>query len=141
MKSILKIITVACTAIAFAACNKVDDLPFYKSGNSGTLSASSLLIAPAVADSNKTSLTLNWTLPSHSADSNTIKYVIEIDSTGRNFSKAYTKTIVGKLNTSFLAKELNAILLGFGFAYDKAYDMDIRLISSYANNNERLASR
>ena len=140
MKSILKIITVACIAIAFAACNKVDDLPFYKSGNSGTLSASSLLIAPVVADSNKTSLTLNWTLPSHSADSNTIKYVIEIDSTGRNFSKAYTKTIVGKLSTSFLAKELNAILLGFGFAYDKAYDMDIRLISSYANNNERLAS-
>lgn len=140
MKSLLKIFTFVCVAVAFASCNKVDDLPFYKSGDPGVLSASSLLIAPAVADSNSTALTLNWTLPSHSIDSTAVKYVVEIDSAGRNFSKAFTKTVTGILGTSFLAKELNAILLGFGFAYDKAYDIDMRVISSYANNNEKLAS-
>ena len=140
MKSILKLITFACIIIAFAACNKVDDLPLYSTGTAGTLTASSLLVAPVVADSNKTALTLNWTMPTHSADSNTLKYVVEIDSVNRSFSKAYRKTISGKLSTTFLAKELNAILLDLGFAYDKAYDMEIRLISSYANNNERLAS-
>lgn len=126
--------------LAFAACNKVDDLPYYKAGTSATLSASSTSIAPKVADSNTVALTLNWTLPSHSTDTNQIRYVIEIDSTGRNFSGAYRKTEIGALTTSFLAKELNAILLGMGFAYDKAYDMDFRVISSYNNNNERLAS-
>jgi len=140
MKSILKFLTVAFVAVAFSACNKVDDLPLYGAGNSGALSASSLTIAPVVADSNKTALTLNWTLPTHSIAANKIKYIIEIDSTGRNFSKAYSKTITDSLSTSFLAKELNAILLGFGFAYDRAYNMDVRVISSYPNNNERLAS-
>ncbi|MDO9375870.1 MAG: SusE domain-containing protein [Ferruginibacter sp.] len=140
MKSIFNIITAACLTLAFAACNKVDDLPFYKTGTSATLAASTTTIAPKVADSNSVALTLNWTLPDHSTDTNRIKYVVEIDSTGRNFSASYRKTEVGKLTTSFLAKELNAILLGMGFAYDKAYDMDIRVISSYNNNNERLAS-
>ncbi len=140
MKSYLNILLVACLSIAVASCNKVDDLPFYPSGSAGTLTASSLVVAPPVADSNSTALTLNWSLPTHSLDSSVIKYVVEIDSTGRNFSKAVSKTVVGKLNTTFLAKELNAILLGFGFAYDRAYDMDIRVTSSYPNNNERLAS-
>ncbi len=140
MKSILKTITFACIILAFTACNKIDDLPLYSSGTAGSLSASSLVVAPVVADSNKTALTLNWTLPTHSADSNSLKYVVEIDSVGRNFSKAYRKIISGTLSTAFLAKELNAILLDFGFAYDKAYDMEVRMISSYANNNERLVS-
>jgi hypothetical protein len=140
MKPIFKILTAAFMVLAFAACNKVDDLPYYTSGTAGTLTASAASVAPVVADSNKVALTLNWTLPSHSTDTSKIRYVIEIDSSGKGFTNAYRKTEIGRLTTSFLAKELNAILLGFGFAYDKAYDMDIRVISSYNNNNERLSS-
>ena len=107
MKRILKIITAACLTLAFAACNKVDDLPYYKTGTAATLTASTQTVAPVVADSNKVVLTLNWSLPDHSTDTNRIKYVIEVDSTGRNFSKASRKTEVGKVTTSFLAKEPN----------------------------------
>src|SRR5688500_2975630 len=109
MRPIFKIIMAACVTLAFAACNKVDDLPFYKTGNAATLSASSLTVAPAVADSNNVALTLNWTVPEHSTDTSKIKYVVEIDSSGRNFSQAYRKTVLASLSTSFLAKELNAI--------------------------------
>jgi starch-binding outer membrane protein SusE/F len=65
---------------------------------------------------------------------------VQIDSSGRNFSKAVTKEIIGSRSYSLLAKELNAIMLAWGFDYNKAYGLDMRVISSYSNNNERLVS-
>jgi hypothetical protein len=125
----------------FAACNKVDDLPFYQNGIAPVLSASSSVVAPVAADSSKTALTLNWTYPNHAvSDPNSIKYIIEIDSAGKNFTKSYTKIVTGALNTSFTGKELNDILLGKGYAFGVPVDMDIKVTSSYANNNERIAS-
>jgi hypothetical protein len=54
----------------------------------------------------------------------------------RNFSKKVTFVVNKDLSKTFLAKEINAILLGFGFAYNQPVDMDVRVTSSYANNNE-----
>src|SRR5450432_4550544 len=114
-------------AAIFSACDKVADLPSYQLGTTPVLSASVVTVAAVPADSNKTALTLSWTFPKYANDSATTKYVIEIDSTGRNFSKAVAKTVVGPLSTSYSAKELNNILLGYGFNYNVAYDMDVRL--------------
>lgn len=122
------------------ACHKVDDLPHYDNGSAPVLTASSATVAPAPADSNNVALTLNWTYPDYATDTNNIKYVVEIDSTGKNFAKASTKQIIGTLSTSFLAKELNTMLLGFGYAFNKPVDMDVKVTSSYVNNNEKLAS-
>jgi hypothetical protein len=127
-------------AVCFAACEKVGNLPFYQQGTATVLSSSTTTVAAAPADSNKTALTLNWTSPKYSVDSSTVKYIIEIDSSGRNFSKAVSKIITGALATSFTAKDLNTILLGYNFSFGVAYDMDIRVTSSYANNNELLRS-
>ncbi len=125
----------------FTACEKkVDNLPFYPSGTSAVLSSSTPTVAAAPADSSKTALTLSWTNPKYATDSATAKYIVEIDSSGRNFAKAVNRIITGSLSTSFTAKELNAILLGYGFSFGVAYDMDIRVTSSYANNNEQLKS-
>ncbi|HEX8356087.1 MAG TPA: hypothetical protein VF610_01685, partial [Segetibacter sp.] len=38
------------------------------------------------------------------------------------------------------AKELNNMLLGYGYPFNVAVGMDVRVTSSYANNNERIAS-
>jgi len=127
-------------AVLFSACDKVGSLPVYMPGAASTLSASATTIAPAVADSNKTVLTLNWTNPSYSVDSSTVKYIVEIDSSGRNFSKEVTRVLTGTRTISFTAKDLNNILLGFGFAYNTTYNVDIRVTSSYSNNNEQLKS-
>ncbi|MFX4470391.1 SusE domain-containing protein, partial [Acinetobacter baumannii] len=73
----------------FVACEKkVDPLPNYLPGTAVTLTASPTTITPAVADSDKVGLTLSWTNPNYSVDSSTVKYVIDIDSSGRNFAKA-----------------------------------------------------
>src|SRR5205085_1039964 len=56
------------------------------------------------------------------------------------FANAISKTVTGADSASFTAKELNDIALGFGFAFNTAYSMDIRLVSSYANNNDQKTS-
>ncbi len=140
MKYLIKLLLASLVVSGFIACKKVADLPFYANGNAPTLTASAANIAPIPADSNQTALTLSWTYPSYATDSNSIKYVVEIDSAGGNFSKAASRTVTGELSTTYTAKELNEILLGYGFAFGVAKNMQVRLVSSYANNNEQLAS-
>jgi hypothetical protein len=76
----------------------------------------------------------------YAADTSSFKYVISIDSTGRNFSKEVTRTVIGNRGFSLLGKELNALLLNYGFALGTGYDLDIKVASSYGNNNERYES-
>jgi hypothetical protein len=131
---------VAIGSVILTACEKAQSLPLYGSGTSTVLSASSANIAPLPADSNKTALTLNWTAPNHATQPESIKFTIEIDTTGKNFSKPFTRIVSGVLSTSFIAKELNNYLLSRGYAFNVAVDMDIKVTSSYANNNERISS-
>jgi hypothetical protein len=138
MKHISKFLFSALMIVTiFAACDKADDAPLYGLGSTPTLNASATTVAAVAADSNKVGLTLSWTNPKYATDSATEKYIVEIDSTGRNFSKAISKTVTGALTTSFTNKELNTILLGYGFAFNTAYDVDVRVTSSYGNNNEQ----
>ena len=141
MKHTLKIFS-ALVALAFiaASCDKVKDLPKYEPGTTPLLTASANTLAPAPADSNNSVITFSWTNPGFSTDTATAKYVLQIDSTGKDFSKAASRTLTGKYNTSFTAKELNTILIGFGFLFNRAYDVDIRLIASYGNNNDQKVS-
>jgi len=126
----------AVIAFAFTACHKVDDLPNYGKGTAVTLSSSVSAVAPAPADSNNKVLAFTWTNPKYAQDSSLYKFVLQIDSAGRGFSKGYTKTIIGHLSDTFVAKDLNAILVNFGFAFNTQYTIDVRVTSSYGNNNE-----
>ena len=123
-------------AVAFGSCDKAADLAVASNGTAPTLMISSNAIAPAPADSNNIAASFTWTTPNYSQDSSLYKYIIQIDSAGRNFSKAISKTLVGSRNATFTAKELNIIALGYGFNFNTPYDMDARIISSYGNNNE-----
>jgi starch-binding outer membrane protein SusE/F len=128
-------------AFAFTACEKADKLPFYGEGTAATLSASATTIAPPPADSNKVALTLNWTDPKYAQSPSLYKFIIQMDSTTRGFgSKAASFEVTGALTKDLIAKELNGILLGWGFEFNKAYDVDVRVISSYGNNNEQKTS-
>lgn len=141
MKNLMKLILLSgVVALLYTACDKVDDLPYYDQGNAVQLSTSVTTLAPPASDSNKTVLSLSWTYPNYATDSSNMKYVVEIDSTGKNFAKAATKVVLKSLSASFTAKELNNILLAKGYAFNVPVDMDVRVISSYANNNERLMS-
>ena len=141
MKKFIKsIIAVFAVALTILSCDKAKDLAAFNNGSAVALSSSAAAVAPAPADSNKTAITFSWTNPKYAQDSASYKYIVQIDSTGRNFAKAYQITVTGALSTSMLSKEINAVALSFGFAFNVAYDMDVRVISSYGNNNERYYS-
>jgi starch-binding outer membrane protein SusE/F len=137
IKNIVAILFIGC---AIASCDKSNDLMVASNGNAVTLSSSVATLVPLPADSNKISLTFNWTSPNYAQETSLYKYVLQIDSAGRNFSKAASKTFTGILTTSFTAKDINSIALAYGFNFNVAYDMDARVISSYGNNNEQYTS-
>ncbi len=121
------------------ACSKMTNA-YYHQGSTPNVQTSTMSVAPATADSLKNVLAVSWTNPNYSTDSASVLYTIQIDSSGRNFAKAMSWTVTGVRSDSFLAKQLNTLALGFGFNYNVASNLDVRVISSYANNNEQLMS-
>lgn len=141
MKNILKpIFSAALVVTFFAACDKVGDLPFYENGSPVTLSSDVDAIAPTPDDAENIVVTFSWTDPAYATKAETVKYIVQIDAAGNNFAHPAEKTVSGELETSFTGEEINEILLGYGYAFNVAYDMEVRVISSYANNNDRLFS-
>jgi len=147
MKNNLKFISaLLALVVVFSACNKadnltkVDALPVYQLGTSPVLSSSTATVALMLADTVRPVINFSWTNPKYSNDSASTKYILEIDSTGKNFAKENTKTVIGLLSTSLSGRDLNGILLNLGFRLGVAQTIDVRLISSYNNNNERYMS-
>jgi hypothetical protein len=142
MKIINKL-TVAALAgfMALAACEKGDKLPYYDYGTVPVLSSSASTLAPPAGDSNKAVLSLTWTDPQYNNVEGTTKYIVQIDTAGRNFAKAVTREVIGTRSYSFIGKELNSILLdNLGFQFGKPGTIEARVISSFSNNNQRLNS-
>jgi len=145
MKYISKILAASLMLLlAFSACKKIDisesaaGLPVYEPGVSPVLSSSVTTVAPALADSNNAVITFTWTDPKYATDISNTKFVLMIDSAGKNFGAvSNTKTVNGVLTTSLTGRELNAYLLNIGFKVGVAQTIDVILVSSYKNNNDR----
>jgi starch-binding outer membrane protein SusE/F len=141
MKLINKTLSLfAATALLLTSCEKAEELASFANGTATVLSSPTATVAPIASDSNKVSAIFNWTDPKYAQDPKLYKFVIEIDSTTRNFTRAYTRTVIGKLTDSIIAKDLNKVMLAWGFEFNKAYDLDVRVTSSYGNNNEQYKS-
>jgi hypothetical protein len=141
MKSFFSIfLSVLMGAMVLIGCEKADDLPFYKEGVAPTVTASTNTIAPVPADSLAVGLELSWSDPGYAADSSTYKYVVQIDEAGKNFATATEWVVNGNRSFSLLNKEINNMLLDRGFEFGVPYDMELRVLSSYANNNEQRIS-
>ncbi|MEP6512485.1 MAG: SusE domain-containing protein [Parafilimonas sp.] len=141
MKNILKAFFSVLGLIAIlTACDKKESLPFYEHGTAPVLTSDVTTVTPTANDSTNAVLTLSWTDPHYATDSSNVKYIIQIDSSGGNFSNASNKEVIGATSVSYSADELNAILIGFGVSYGVAFNLDIRLISSYINNNDAFTS-
>lgn len=127
--------------VLFIACNKVDDLPFYASGNAPVLTSSASDVAPSLADTSSPVVTFSWTDPAYAGiDTSNVKYVVELDSTGRNFTNAISYTVNGSHTLSLSGSELNNALVAWGLDFNNSYDIDVRVTSSYPNNNQRFYS-
>ena len=142
MKNFLKSIALLfiCAAI-ITSCEKVDDIKTYNDGVSPILSASSLTVAPRITDSSANVVTFDWTSPKYATDSSQVKYTLQIDSAGKSFAKPYfSTTLTGARSFSLKGKEVTKLLLDQGLAFNTAYNLIVRVISTYANGNEPLTS-
>ncbi|MGZ8536994.1 MAG: SusE domain-containing protein [Flavisolibacter sp.] len=131
---------VTATVLFFAGCTKVKDLPHYETGNAVTLTSDKTAVIATAADSTTKVVKFSWTDPKYATDERSYKFLLQIDSAGKNFANPYTREVVGRLDTSFTGRELNSIVLNYGFAIGVAHMLDVRVISSYNNNNERYTS-
>jgi starch-binding outer membrane protein SusE/F len=142
MKNIVKLFSLITLAgMVFTSCDKVKDLPKYSNGKAVTLTSSATTIAAAPTDADKVVVTFTWTDPEYAQSKDLYKYVLEIDKENGSFIKAKTKTVTGTVSSLTLTgAELNKILLDFGFTFNVAGDIYVRLVSSYGNSNEAYAS-
>ena len=133
------IFALAMVLASFMACKKEIN-QFFPNGTAPVLTTSVTSLTPDASDSTTTVLTLSWSNPKYSTDSSNQKFIIEVDSTGRNFTHEMTIAVNGPLSYGFTGTMLNSILANFGFSAGTAVSLDFRVTSSYANNNEQYKS-
>jgi starch-binding outer membrane protein SusE/F len=135
-------IGIAGLALILTGCDKKDSVPYYSSGIAPVLKSSVTSIAATPADSLNNVVSFSWTDPKFATDSGAspVKYVLQIDSAGRGFTKGVSIVLSGQLSDTFTAKQINTIVLGFGFSFNVAYGVDVRITASYANNNNQQVS-
>ncbi len=121
--------------------DKKDGLPAYASaGNAPVLTSDVTAVSPKPADSSNAVINFTWTSPKYATDSGTVKYILEIDSSATSAEGIFKREVTGLLATSLTGKELNSILLDWGFALGETHTINAKLISSYANNNQQYTS-
>lgn len=141
MKYMSKLILPAAVMVTiFAACDKVGNLPYYANGVAVQLSSNVTSIAPAPADSLSDVVEFSWSDPQYATDPKTVKFIVEIDAAGNGFADASSKVVTENKSIAYTAKEINEILLAKGYQFGVAYDMEARVIASYANNNDQVIS-
>jgi hypothetical protein len=126
----------------FYGCDKkLGSLPVYKTGSSPVLTSSSTTLTPIATDSTTSVLKLTWTNPNFATDSATVQYILQIDSTGKNFANAVNDTIIAALWDTLTGAQLNYIAYNvYGIGLRTAGSLDVRLIASYANNDDEKIS-
>lgn len=137
MKNIIKtLIILTAVSLFFTACHKEGDLPVYKTGNGVVVSGSASTVAVTAADLDVAAFTINWTWPNYATDSSNQKFVIQIAPEGSNFAEPVEFVYKGVTSAKFTGSQLNDLAFGFGVIKSEASNYDIRVISSYSNNND-----
>lgn len=139
MKHTFKLLALLVGFVAtISSCDKADDLQLYAKGLKPGLVSSVATVAALPTQAEDTVLTLTWEDPKLGTSTANQKFVVELDSSaaGTFANPLKSEAIFGKFSKAYKAKELNAMLLGWGFAFGTAHDVAIRLVSSYGNNND-----
>jgi hypothetical protein len=126
--------------LLIAGCDKKDKLQYFANGNAPRLLVDASTIAVPSADSNNNVLNLRWSRPGYVTDTNNVKFLLQIDSLGKNFANAIERELTAEYSYEFTAKELNEELMSRGFPFEREVSLQIRVVSSYLNNNDPLES-
>jgi hypothetical protein len=150
MKNILKLLVISSLLIAaMGACTKDENKIYYEGGTSPVLTSSLTgnKLPLSYANRDKDAIKLSWTNPNYQfttgISSQDISYLLEIDTSGANFtnSKKQTVAVSKDLSKSFTQEEFNGYLLN-QLALDTSvpHNIEIRVTSYLANRAVPLTS-
>ena len=140
MKSIYQFSFFLFVMLAFTACTKNDKKVILGTGNAPVLAASgdnSLIFNKDQADME--AVTFTWNNPEYSfntgVSSQDVNYLLEIDTTGSNFTNPSRAQIaISKdLSKTFTVKDLNTLLNTMNLDFGVAHEVEFRLRASLMN--------
>lgn len=148
MKNISKFVFLLLTLAAFAwSCDKDENKIYFEGGTAPVLTASGTDIPLSFATSDNEAVTFSWVNPNYKfttgVSSQNVSYVLEIDTTGANFTNPNKKAVAISQDLSqtisvgtFNDYLLNQLVLKPGMAHN----IDVRVKSTLANNSVPLYS-
>ncbi len=125
--------------ISFFACEKVENKISYEGGTAPALTASTAAVRLEAGEESNVALRLSWTNPNYrfttGLSSHDVKYTLEMDTLGANFSssKKYTTVFATDLSKTYTVGELNAILgntMRLQLDPRRTYTFQVRISSS-----------
>lgn len=139
MKSYINRLLFVLTVATFFACEKVENKISYEGGTTPVLTSSTSTVRLEAGEENNSALRLSWTNPNYrfttGLSSHDVKYTLEIDTLGGNFSssKKYTTVFAKDLSKTYTVGELNAIMgntMKLSLDPRRSYTFQARITSS-----------
>lgn len=134
------------TAIVWS-CKKDENKNYFEGGTAPVLTANTTAIPMAFADAAKDAVTFSWVNPDYmfttGVSSQNVSYVLQIDTTGANFTNPNKKelAISQDLGITLTEATLNDYLLNqLVLKPGKAHNLDVRIKSTLTNNSVPLYS-
>ena len=148
MKNVIKLLftTIFLTAI-FLSCKKDENKVYFEGGTNPLLSATTTSpIVLLLANKDNPAITFSWTNPDYhfntGVSSQTVSYILQVDTTGANFTnpKIQERAISANLSVTLTVKELNTFLTKMELQYNVAHNMEFRIKSTLGNGSVPLYS-
>jgi hypothetical protein len=143
MQRLLKYFLLVLAAGMLFSCEKTENRIYFEGGTPPALKSNTTIVALIPGKENEQALQLNWTNPAFKfttgTSSHNVTYLLEIDSTGGNFSSKakYSTQITNGLSKSFSVAEFNGIMGNSMGLKDtgRAYNLEVRVKAAIKPNN------
>jgi len=148
MKNMFKLFFSSLLLFIFSSCEKDENKIYFEGGTPPVLSSNLAATIPlSFANADKEAIKLSWTNPDYKfttgVSSQGVNYLIEIDTTGANFTnpKRRTLAIANSLNKTITQGELNDYLLNtLELKPSMSHNIELRVTSSLIGNSIPLPS-
>ena len=148
MKSIIKLLFGSLLVVAFSSCKKDENKIFYEEGAAPALTASKTNTIPlSFATKDQEAIKLTWTNPDYKfttgVSSQSVSYLIEIDTTGADFTNPNRQSVAvsQELERSFTQEQFNDYLLNqLVLVPGIPHNIEIRVTSTLGNSSVPLFS-
>lgn len=148
MKYIIKSIFISLVFVTFfTSCNKDEYKIYYEGGTNPVLTADKTSLVLTDATKLNHGIKFSWTNPDYmfttGVSSQTVNYILELDTTGANFNGKNRQSVAlsGELNKAFTVGEINAILTNNMYLKTgMVHNLEARIKATLVNNTAILYS-